>query len=223
MDTELIDFKGEQGRRAPSNEKINDTKVLLTAMIDAGIPVIMTLSVMQESETGEDYVDARHAVVVAGYEEDTETKHLDLLLHDDQIGPYCLTTWRDNSVDLENEWIREWGWKRLMVENLVIPLYPKIRASLIKMVPWFQEVKAKMRTSHGYDTEFRFYTVRAYKNELLTDPLVRNKPQVLTSRMPRFMIVFRMKNGSKKIEDHWYDATEAFPNKSVFNIIEYKA
>ena len=67
-----------------------------------------------------------HAVVVTGYK--TKNQEItELYLHDDGIGPYCKTFPKNNFDQWDNEWLNNRGYSEIIVNTLLIPLYPKIR------------------------------------------------------------------------------------------------
>jgi hypothetical protein len=213
LDKEIINISDEYDHAPASIDNIRASRILVKALVEAKIPVIATLSIMDANQdsTKPDIMYGKHAVVITGYGiRDGETK-IDLFIHDDQIGPYCCTEWKEDTCELVNEWITERGHKRLLLENLIIPLYPKIRVSLNNLISWFLEFEDALKKNR-FDSSLHIHTVKEYKSEIIARNDVLNKNEILISPMPRFLIIIRVINDNKRAADFIFDATETFPD-----------
>ena len=98
--------------------------------IKAGFPLIGALKLSKEKEK----YTWRHAAVITGYRCDNNGNLKELYVHDDQIGPYgrvkpvngCFKLW-------ENEWCDEYKYDNVELEKLLVPIYPKIRFTFMRM------------------------------------------------------------------------------------------
>lgn len=98
----------------------------------------------EESELIEEdaNIEKRHAVVITGYQTDEKGNILKLYVHDDEIGPYCKV---EPKGDGFLEWDYEMAWSYdVKLEDLEIPMYPKVRTTFPRMLAEYLRAKKKM-------------------------------------------------------------------------------
>ena len=183
---------------------------VVKAYIKAQIPVIACLKLEGKAEPG------YHAVVVSGYRYDSSGTVKELYVHDDQIGPYSRVKLGNNSTEWQNEWITHYGFKKMAVERLLVPVYPKIRLTFGRIHAAYLKEKDKI-ISKGLNVELFLTQVNQYKQYLLKHPF-KNKVEILIKSLPRFLWVIRDHLNGRPILDHVYDGTAVFP-KELFTII----
>jgi len=182
---------------------------LITAYIDFGIPIIAILDL-----TTANGAHAGHSVVISGYKYNhRKNKIVELYIHDDNIGPYSSVIFKkDNIFQWENEWVLQWGYKKVNVEELLIPLYHKIRLNFTKI--YFNELSFLKKQSElsGFFIKGFLMDINEYKKELLQKILPTaccKEPaeKILTSQLPKFCWVIRIMNEDSPISDLIFDAT----------------
>jgi hypothetical protein len=199
--------------------QIDAARLIIRAMVSAGIPIIATLNLTRD-RIGKDIVD-KHAVVISGYGMSKANGQMDLFIHDDRIGPYCCTEWEGDCCELKNEWITEYGFKKMTIENLIIPLYPKIRIAFNEIIAWYKNWFEDTWAQHGYQTSFHLMTIKQYKKQIIADMTVKDKSKFLLMSLPRFIVVFRAIKNGKIVEDRIYDATEVLPDLNNPITVQY--
>jgi len=235
LDVETIGFKNE-----------GDIKTAVMAYIDAGFPLIAALDLFKKTDEVEAAVkisiDAgtsiihhfetmrallpppeRHAVVISGYRSDSDNNFSELYVHDDQICPYSKVTFGSDLREWKNEWSDEYY---VLLEKLLVPIYPKIRLPFISMNSEYEDLKNEIMSSDGpyYDLRLCLASVRRYKKSLLEKAFIGigeddqgrlkeyKKDEVLTLSLPRFMWVVRAYDNDKLAYDAIYDGISVYPN-----------
>jgi hypothetical protein len=182
---------------------------LIMAYIDFGVPIIAILDL---TTTNDSHVG--HSVVISGYKYNHQkNKIVELYIHDDNIGPYSQVNFKGKNIfQWENEWVLDWEYKNVKVEELLIPLYPKIRLSFTKI--YFNELYNLKKDSElkGFSIKCFLSDTNAYKKELLQEilPVAYCKEpaeKLLSSQLPKFFWVLRIKYEDLPISDLIYDAT----------------
>ncbi len=240
LEVETIGFKSDEE---------NKIKTAVTAYIDAGFPLIATLDLIKKTNEVENFVNEalkkgvplidaldnvkiypfrpldRHAVVISGYRSDSDNNLRELYVHDDQICPYNKVTFDGSLREWRNEWNSEYY---VILEKLLVPIYPKIRLPFISMYRSYEDLKAKIIKSGGpyYDLRLCLVTVKRYKKFLLKKTFFGliedgqersatyyNKDEILTSSLPRFMWIVRAYENDMLVYDLIYDGISVYPHK----------
>ncbi|HII91677.1 MAG TPA: hypothetical protein HA262_05775 [Methanosarcina sp.] len=174
---------------------------VIKAYNDYQLPIIATIKLEKEKYT------AYHAVVISGYRCESTGEITELYLHDDGIGPYCKTFPAKDKHFLywKNKWIDSGKYDSLQVENLLIPLYPKIRYPFGIIHPVF--LKMKNLTDPTKSKHRLFLTeVNKYKEYLLDKSFI-NKKEILTSSFPKYIWIIRHEQDGIIKSDSVIDAT----------------
>ena len=156
---------------------------------------------------------------MSGYRYDSSGSVKELYIHDDQIGPYSRVKLVHNSAEWENEWITHYGFKKMVVERLLVPVYPKIRLTFGRIHAVYLREKDKI-ISKGLNAELFLSQVNAYKQHLLKHSF-KDKVETLTKSLPRFLWVIRGHYHGQPILDNVYDGTAIFPQKLLTIIYQY--
>jgi hypothetical protein len=192
-------------------ENINDDEVILTAIkayVKANLLLIGALKLTKKNGNETGY----HAVTISGYRCDTNGKLTELYVHDDQIGPYhrvkpdgCFTHWK-------NEWTDRRGYDEVILEKMLIPIYPKIRLPFARIYPRYLEIKDRINNNFGDELDLELYltTITKYKAFLLESTL-KGKRKVLITSLPRFLWVLRSYSDGKPLKDLVFDGTSIYP------------
>jgi hypothetical protein len=195
-----------------------DSDVVTTAVkayTYAGVPLIGTLRLKGKDK------EAYHAVVIVGYQHDVNGNITELYVHDDQIGPYSRVTPRGGDFRFwENEW-KDRDYKEIKLEELLIPVYHKIRLPFWRMYKHFIYMKNKVKEDVNIDLYLT--TVQRYKNFLLKRK-IKNKVEVLKKNFPRFLWIERIfkENKDEPIQDDVFDGTAIDWRKmATIEYIEY--
>jgi len=206
LDTENINI-------LPKKEEM--TLEAVKAYIKAQIPIIACLELEARGKSDRSY----HAVIVSGYRYDSSGTVKELYIHDDQIGPYSRVKLGHNLAEWENEWITDYGFKKMVVERLLVPVYPKIRLTFGRIHAVYLREKDKI-ISKGLNAELFLSQVNAYKQHLLKHSF-KDKVETLTKSLPRFLWVIRGHYHGQPILDNVYDGTAIFPQKLLTIIYQY--
>lgn len=191
----------------------------ITAHLNYELPVIAGIELIRNDGLKSDF----HAVVISGYHYDKNGEIDKIYIHDDQIGPYTEVYSNKNHKDFshwKNEWITadefENLYEDIVVKNLLIPLYPKIRISFNKIYGIFLEYK-KITSTRGIIQRLYLTDTNKYKEYLLSQSF-ECKGQILMSQFPKYLWVIRVQDSEKPIFDFIFDATSPFKEDTIFEI-----
>ncbi len=182
LETEFINVE-----RAPPSVRKQIVSDATKAYLDLGLPVIACIQLINEG-----YPDL-HAVVITGYRSDNHGNLKELYIHDDHIGPYSRVLPKNNDGDLshwDNEWISVDGYKDIIVEKLLIPIYPKIRLTFKSIYDVYLSIK-KRNSYKIHNTELYLKEINSYKKYLLNQNF-KMKYELLLKQFPRFLWVIRI-------------------------------
>lgn len=210
LETEFIDVRNI---RKYKDYTANDDIVadVVRAYTKMGLPIIATLR-LKSGDNG-----AFHAVVISGYRHQHGILK-ELYVHDDQIGPYSKAIPIEKFEKWDNEWIKRGEFSHLLVDQLVIPIYPKIRLSFARIYNIF--LKKHKRIIEQLEPILRIkltptlylMEIRQYKEFIWKHPC-KNKEEVLCTHLPRFLWIIRYTFHGRLIMDYVYDGTSVFPKE----------
>ena len=214
---------------------------LITAYMAYGLPLIALLKIIDNQNQADG-----HAVVISGYNYDNRNDEIfQLYIHDDQIGPYSSVTFfeetqyenaaqelhRDFGIQIsnniclwQNEWRSKYTSKHVILENIFIPIYPKIRLGFAGIYERMNILKNNL--SHIADHKVRGFLsdINKYKYDLIHTilPHAKNKNEgvrILSTQLPRFFWVIRIEINEEIVRDIIFDATtnEYSPQPFVIN------
>ena len=190
------------------NDDVIQTAV--KAYIRAGFPIIAALNFKQNKS-----LSGRHAVVISGYKEDKTGNIIELYVHDDGIGPYSRVLPDGSFKSWKNEW-NDFGYE-VELEKLLIPIYPKIRLPFLRIYIEYLKIKEHLSdVLSEYDVELHLTTINKYKNFLIANP-IKDKLEILTKSLPRFLWIVRLFHKNQLIGDQVYDGTSVYI-KSVISV-----
>lgn len=226
LEIQYIDME-ERGQIFDNNDKV---KILLFSYLKFGLPVIIKLKLCTHDQTRTAY----HAATILGYNLVTGEKEADLIkkkkknyffyesdlieefyIHDDQIGPFARSKFREEKYCLENEWLKT-EWDEIMIDDLIIPLYHKIRLSFFSVYRYAELnlkmtlIKAGEKNNTWFKASIYLADVNQYKEEILKLGLLKGSKRIdlLTKSLPKFLWVLRVFNENKLIFDCIFDATD---------------
>jgi len=109
----------------------------------------------------------------------------------------------------------------VILEKMLIPIYPKIRLPFARIYPRYLEIKERMINDSGVDLDFALYltTITKYK-EFLIERSLKEKRKVLIKSLPRFLWVLRAYYEGTLLKDIVFDGTSIYPKQLEF--IEFK-
>ena len=172
-----------------------------------GLPIITTLKMKNENGS-----EAFHAVVISGYRHQNDIIK-ELYIHDDQIGPYSKVEFDGDAIHWKNEWVKDYGYKEVVVQKLIVPVYPKIRLSFGPiydvLLKHREMIKGKNKKLHA---DLYLMQVNEYKKFLLYCS-IKDKDKILIEPLPRFLWIIRTHLFGIPILDFIYDGTLVFPTK----------
>jgi len=205
LDIEPIDAQYE-------NEDTIQTAIML--YVNAGYPLIAALQIYKGS--GE--FDGRHAAVISGYRQDNNGNLKEIYVHDDQICPYCKTL---PSPDFKN-WYNEWSkdGKKVELEKLMIPIYPKLRLTFVRMYTEYTEILKRGFSNFDRpidNLKLHLTTVNEYKEFLLTKS-IKEKENILFASLPRFIWIVRGYHQNNPVEDILYDGTSVYARMLNYHV-----
>ena len=184
-----------------------DNDIITTAVkayVQAGFPIIAILKLESTTES------SMHAAVISGYRSGPIREVKELYVHDDQIGPYCRVKPCGDFRVWKNEWI-ELGYN-ITLEKLLIPIYPKIRLTFSRIYAYYQKLNERVSSIENLDLslELNLASIQSYKKFLLQND-IKNKINVLTKPMPRFLWIIRMWLGDSILVDNIFDGVSTYP------------
>ncbi len=218
LDFEILNVL-EMDERSKGNDEYkkeykNIVPDVVRAFTEAQIPLIANLILIRHEEP------ESHSVVISGYEEDQDGDISKIYAHDDVIGPFCEVESASDRLSFSKwscEWTKESEWAKngdskifylkcqnVCLDEIIIPLYPKIRLGfkIIYKVLLFFKKKARA----GENFILYLTTVQRYKNGLLSKNF-ENKMQIMREPMPRFIWVIASVYNRKIFRETLYDAT----------------
>lgn len=188
----------------------------IKAYLSACIPVIARLRLEHPNKP-----ESGHAIVITGYKCDKDHKMIQFYVHDDGIGPYSRANPDKKFRVLDNEW-KKHNYK-VFLEELFVPLYPKIRLQF-KWAYFYHLEKKKlieqMKLKDYLTVELFLTTVQNYK-EYLSKKKIGNKIDTLTSLFPKFLWVERVYYKDKNLMDWVFDGTATYPQEIEQSPIHY--
>ncbi len=192
------------------NDKIFTDAV--KAYIQNNIPLIGGLSLKRDKE-----LPQYHAVVIVGYRCEDGGKIVELYVHDDQIGPYSITTPIGSFINWNNTWSKERGYS-VKIDKLMIPIYHKIRLTYARIHGQYLNYLNELKQE---DPKFRatlhLTTVQRLKKFLLKKQF-NDKDNILLEFLPRFLWIIRDYYDNELICDYVFDATSIFSKDTILNI-----
>ncbi len=200
---------------------------VLKAYFNLRLPIVACLNLQKKIESESEIEepgteDDFHAVVISGYRYDSDGNVIELYSHDDRIGPYSkiypVTCDDEGYFDFshwKNEWINDFGYDDLIVQTLLIPVYPKIRVGFKRI---YDAYLNNMQSLKGeYKSTLFLEELNNYKNYLLKSS-IENKSKILIDNFPKYLWIVRIeKNGLIKF-DYVFDATSPLTDKPLFKI-----
>ena len=115
----------------------NDIHVqtFIRTYINAGLPIIAALKLRQkvDNKGREVIIDKGHAVVISGYKLDEHRKLKVLFVHDDVWGRLKVEPKDGNFLRWDYEWVKVRGYDEVILDKLLVPVYPKIGTSFSRM------------------------------------------------------------------------------------------
>lgn len=207
----------------------SEIELAIKPYIDSNIPVIAQLG-LKKNSVDEEYIF--HAVVISGYKLNEEgTKIAELYIHDDGIGPYSQVICNNNFYSWDNEWKTWYGYDIVDFKRILIPIYPKIRLTIGKVIQTCEDV-IEPHIHDGSHFSVSLQSVNEFKRELINEnfqcfklPPYKeikidrdkiysselNKEEVLKMNLPRYLWIFRRFIGEKRNRDWVYDSTSVYP------------
>lgn len=201
LDVEQIGIRDDEDNLLVDPKIIED---VIKAYLHCGLPVIAKLILKKPGSE-----DGYHAVVISGYETGNNGSITKIYIHDDGIGPYTKTKLGTDMSDWKNEWTEEYGYSKVLVDWLLIPIYPKVRITFPRMYKLYTD-RSLRSTSIKFDIILS--QLNQYK-EYLLDKSVEDKEKILSTGFPRFLWIIRSSYNGVPIEDHIYDGTSVFPKE----------
>jgi hypothetical protein len=218
LETEFIDIRniGKYEEYTSNDDIVADA---VRAYSKMGLPIIATLKLVNQSQQKSDF----HAVVISGYRHKRGNLK-ELYVHDDRIGPYSKVIPVGNFSKWDNEWIRNGEYSSLFVNQLVIPIYPKIRLSFARIYNVF--LKKHRRIAHEcepklgikFNPALYLMEIRQYK-KFIWEHSCENKEEILCKPFPRFLWIIRYTYHGTPLMDYVYDGTSVFAEELC--IIDY--
>jgi hypothetical protein len=142
-------------------------QVFVRTYIDAGLPIIAALKLKKKVKVRnvEKITEKGHAVVISGYKLGEHRDLKNLFVHDDVFGPYLKVKPGENFL----KWCYEWNTIRMydevILDKLLVPVYPKIRTNFARMNSEFQTISKDMEAKLGsvHYCELSLTNIRDYK------------------------------------------------------------
>jgi len=186
--------------------------VTIKAFLHADIPIIGNL-ILHNKDTGEANA---HSVVISGYKTDTNGEIIQIYVHDDNFGPYREISSISPYMDFykwDCDWQKLGRYTDVSVDELIIPLYPKIRLYYNDVYEYYKQLA---KDEKHYENQYMLYftTIKNYKNMLL-DKEVDNKIDFLKKSMPRFIWVIATKVNGSIVREDLYDAVSHYMRKET--------
>lgn len=210
----------------------------------AGVPVILCVDI---EETG------GHAITLTGYKLSdrdnmnefgivepslrslnlTGSRIITLYGHDDQIGPFSKIGLKSDSekkmIDLVTDWTFEDGRrKRATPLNIIIPIYHKIRISILSILKNYvygMDLFLKSINIFKNNTKFEWdiylTDINQFKSDIIHSEDVINKEKILTMPHPRFFWRIIGTYDGIKLFEFLADSTDMERSFQFFNLIFY--
>lgn len=175
--------------------------------IGIGLPIIATLKMKKNNG-----FEAFHAVVISGYRHKNYNIK-ELYIHDDQIGPYSKVEFDGDAIRWKNEWVKDYGFEEVLVQKLIVPVYPKIRLSFGPIYDFLLKHREMINLENEkLHADLYLMQVKEYKKFLL-ECSIEDKEKILIEPLPRFLWIIRTHLFGIPILDFVYDGTLVFPTK----------
>lgn len=116
-----------------------------------------------------------------------------------------------------NEWITDEKYVKVVLNKLIIPIYPKIRLSIVKIYDKFMDCR-EIALKEGCNSSLFLINVNKYKKELLNKN-IEDKREILMKSFPKYMWVVRALDEGESAFDYVYDATSLFVTEPMSLIV----
>jgi len=230
LETEYIDMEPHRLKERLGN-KHTVVPTLVKAYINFGLPIIACLKLLKTQDIN-NY--DQHAVVISGYRHKNGDVQ-ELYAHDDRIGPYSRVR-PINSNNLFLKWNTSWlqreyakgkKYHEVVLESVIIPIYPKLRLRFMDIYVIFLDFLEQMKKTPSrnradkFSYELILTDINKYKSFLLRKSF-KNKRKILMQRYPRFIWVIRTSINNEISNDNIYDATCNYQTTDPFESIKFK-
>jgi hypothetical protein len=219
-------------------------KIAAHAYVQAGIPCLLLGKLYNlNSSSGARELRGRHAIAVTGFGMPNQAageslsngrrfkalSAVRLYCHDDQVGPFA-------SLHLEARGLVKYASSNVAEtviepETLIVPLYHKIRISILRVIDETQYVDAVLdlfRTtgflpvSDRITWDIRLTTVNDCKRSLAEVVMDEdNKRRLLLRTYPRFMWRLEASSGGKLLFDALLDATDLLQGQHLLDVVPH--
>lgn len=220
LETEFIDVRNLKNKFHNYLSKDDVIADAVRAYTNMKLPIIAALRLEKKQQKGknnksktEENLYDYHAVVISGYSK--KNGNLDALyIHDDQIGPYSQALPHKDFTHLKNKWIENGRYSSVIIEKLMIPIYPKIRLSFNPIYNIFLDFRRYYENRYSgnknINSELLLMENSQYK-KFLWEQSFEDKKETLYKPFPRFLWITRSLSGEKPISDMIYDGTGVYP------------
>ncbi len=179
----------------------------IKAYLKMDIPLIATLSLKTD-----DKLVGHHAIVITGYQCDSDENITEIYVHDDQIGPYSKVLPDGDFRRWNSEWVTSNECDTVELDHLLVPVLPKVRQVFTYMYNEYLEAIKKLHPVPYEYVKLFLSSVQKYKKELLLYDF-DHKTEVLTKSLPRYLWIIRVSNHEQIIRDYVYDGTATYISK----------
>jgi hypothetical protein len=242
LETEII----KPTKVEETNNQFDVVADIVKAYTQLNIPVIAGLWFISKDDANKDEIKdidtyGHHAVVISGYRHHKRNVK-ELYVHDDAFGPYCyIKSINNNFLKWECRWPEISNEQIFFVNQLLIPIYPKIRLNFSNIYAEYHHRRHDLnleiavgKKDKTTSIEFLLYDIHRYKNFLLnkevsfleehqkdgqSEIVDKNKSNLLTKSLPRFIWVIRYNKDGEPDHDRIYDGTDVLTN--LIGHVEY--
>jgi hypothetical protein len=149
--------------------------------------------------------------------------------HDDQVGPFSRMSFEPDG--LSTSWPNGRGPVFLQSETMIVPLYHKVRISVVSLIEQVQNIDYVLelfRTngliplSERITWDIQLNTLNAFRSELAESVVdVRNKRRLLLLDYPRFLWRIQATAAGASLFETLLDATDLLQNQHMVDLVPY--
>lgn len=149
--------------------------------------------------------------------------------HDDQVGPFSRMTFEPQG--LSTSWPNGRGAVFLHAETMIVPLYHKVRISVVSLIEQVQRIDRVLEVfrTNGFiplaeriTWDIQLSTLNAFRAELADSAVDdRNKRRLLLLDYPRFLWRIRASVARNLVFEALLDATDLLQGQHMVDVVPY--
>jgi hypothetical protein len=225
--------------------KAHILRIAALAYVRAGIPCMLLGKLVRNPGQQDEELIGRHAVAITGFAIPEGPQGVQLsasvqcrfnalsvdkiYCHDDQVGPFSRMTFEPGG--LSTSWSTQWGQVFLQPETMIVPLYHKVRISIVSLIERVHIIDRILELfrangliplAERITWDIHLGTLNSLRSELAGSAVdARNKRRLLLADYPRFLWRIQAAVAGSLIFEALLDATDLLQGQHMVDVVPY--